>query len=81
MTHAQANCNDHTANDPYQLRNLALGPGHETLLAEMEGELKGWLTRLDDPFTTGDEHIRLLGQWEEWQVRQEHFYGFRTSNF
>jgi arylsulfatase A-like enzyme len=74
-------------NDPYQLRNLAVQPGvalesgHETLLEEMESELRGWLERLDDPFAAGDEHIRLLGQWEEWVVRQEHFYGFRTSNF
>jgi len=70
-----------TANDPYQLRNLALEPGHEVLLAEMEAELQGWLERLDDPFTTGEEQIRLLGQWEEWQIRQEHFYGFSTRNF
>jgi arylsulfatase A-like enzyme len=69
------------ANDPYQLHNLAVEPGHEALLAEMEGELQGWLDRLDDPFTSGDEQIRRLGQWEEWLVRQEHFYGFRTSNF
>ena len=80
-------------NDPYQLHNLAVKPGvalepnlasepgHEALLEEMEGELQGWLERLDDPFLPGDEHIRRLGQWEEWLVRQEHFYGFRTSNF
>ena len=70
-----------TLNDPCQLRNLALEPGHEALLDELEGELQGWLARLDDPFVTGDEHIRRLGQWEEWQIRQEHFYGFQTSNF
>jgi arylsulfatase A-like enzyme len=68
-------------NDPYQLRNLALEPGREALMDEMEAELQGWLTRLDDGFLPGDEHIRQLGQWEEWLVRQEHFYGFRTSNF
>jgi arylsulfatase A-like enzyme len=74
-------------NDPYQTRNLALEPGlssrpgHEALLEEMEAELQGWLTRLDDGFLPGDEHIHQLGQWEEWLVRQEHFYGFRTSNF
>jgi arylsulfatase A-like enzyme len=73
--------------DPYQLHNLALEPGpaqkpgYEALLEEMEAELQGWLTRLDDGFLPGDEHIRQLGQWEEWLVRQEHFYGFRTSNF
>jgi arylsulfatase A-like enzyme len=68
-------------NDPYQLHNLAVESGHEALLEEMETELRGWLARLDDPFLPGDEHIRRLGQWEEWLVRQEHFYGFRTSNF
>lgn len=68
-------------NDPYQLRNLALEPGHETLIAGLEAELRGWLDRLGDRFTTGDEHIRQLGQWEEWTIRQEHFYGFATRNF
>jgi arylsulfatase A-like enzyme len=74
-------------NDPYQLYNLALEPnlasepGHKALLEELEGELQGWLERLDDPFLSGDEHIRRLGQWEEWLVRQEHFYGFATTNF
>jgi arylsulfatase A-like enzyme len=67
--------------DPYQLRNLALEPGHEALIERLEGELQGWLARLDDEFLPGDEHIRQLGQWQEWQIRQEHFYGFGTRNF
>jgi hypothetical protein len=67
--------------DPYQLRNLAIEPGHEALIAHLEGELQGWLTRLDDDFLPGDEHIRQLGQWQEWQIREEHFYGFGTRNF
>ena len=67
--------------DPYQLRNLALDPGHETLAAELEQELQGWLARLGDDFLSGEEHIRQLGQWEEWQIRDEHFHGFRTRNF
>jgi arylsulfatase A-like enzyme len=67
--------------DPYQLRNLAVEPGHEGLIEEMEGELQGWLGRLGDRFLPGDEHIRQLDQWEEWQIRQEHFYGFGTRNF
>ena len=67
--------------DPYQMRNLLAEPGHEALAAELEAELQGWLARLGDDFTTGEEHIRQLGQWEEWLIREEHFYGFRTSNF
>ena len=67
--------------DPYQLNNLAYQPDHEALLAELEGELQGWLTRLGDRFGSGEDHIRALGQWEEWQIRQEHFYGFGTRNF
>lgn len=67
--------------DPYQLRNLMWEPGHEALAAELERELQGWLLKLDDDFTSGEEHIRQLGQWEEWQIREEHFYGFGTRNF
>ncbi|MGQ9631323.1 MAG: sulfatase family protein [bacterium] len=67
--------------DPYQLHNLILEPGHEKLAEELEGELQAWLKRLGDDFVSGDEHIRSLGQWEEWQIRQEHFYGFANKNF
>jgi arylsulfatase A-like enzyme len=67
--------------DPYQLDNLMLRPGHEALARDLEQELQGWLQRLDDPFVQGEEHLRLLGQAEEWQIRQEHFYGFGTRNF
>ncbi len=67
--------------DPYQMRNLMAEPGHEALAAELEGELQGWLRRLGDDFAPGEEHLRQLGQWEEWLIREEHFYGFRTSNF
>jgi arylsulfatase A-like enzyme len=68
-------------NDPYQLRNLVHEPGHDPLIEELEEELQSWLWRLDDPFASGDDHVRQLGQWEEWQIRQEHFYGFGTRNF
>lgn len=67
--------------DPYQLRNLAPAPGREALIETLEAELDGWLVRLDDGFLSGEAHIRQLGQWEEWTVRQEHFYGFGTRNF
>jgi hypothetical protein len=56
-------------------------PGHEALEEVLEQELQGWLERLGDDFMTGDEHIRQLGQWEEWQIREEHFHGFTTRNF
>lgn len=67
--------------DPYQLHNLAHEPGHEALLDALEAELQGWLARLGDKFMPGEAHIRELGQAEEWQIRQEHFYGFGTRNF
>jgi len=67
--------------DPYQLDNLMLRPGHEGLARDLENELQGWLQRLNDPFVRGEEHLRLLGQAQEWQIRQEHFYGFGTRNF
>lgn len=67
--------------DPYQTHNLAHEPGQETRLGELEAELQGWLARLGDKFMAGEAHIRELGQAEEWQVRQEHFYGFGTRNF
>jgi arylsulfatase A-like enzyme len=68
-------------NDPYQLHNLIHAPGYEVLAQELETELQGWLARLGDKFMSGDAHIRELGQWEEWLIRQEHFYGFGTRNF
>jgi hypothetical protein len=67
--------------DPHQMRNLAHEPGHEALLAGLEAELQGWLARLGDKFMPGEAHLRELGQAEEWQIRQEHFYGFGTRNF
>jgi arylsulfatase A-like enzyme len=67
--------------DPYQLRNLAVEAGHEATIEALEAELQGWLDRLGDDFLPGEEHIRRLGQWEEWLIRQEHFYGFGTRNF
>ena len=51
--------------DPYQLRNLALETGHETLAAELENELQEWLARLGDDFLSGEDHLHQLGQWEE----------------
>ncbi len=67
--------------DPYQTRNLAREPGYATLKDELERELRGWLSQLGDDFVSGEKHLRGLGQWEEWQIRQEHFYGFVNRNF
>jgi arylsulfatase A-like enzyme len=64
--------------DPYQARNLILEPEYAGLAAELEQELQGWLTKLNDDFVAGAEHIRQLGQWEEWQIREEHFIGRRA---
>ena len=68
-------------NDPYQMHNLAHSPECPDLKAELEGVLQGWLARLGDDFAPGEEHLRQLGQWEEWLIRQEHFYGFVNRNF
>lgn len=67
--------------DPYQQHNLACAPASQPLLGELEAELQGWLARLGDKFMSGEAHLRELGQAEEWQIRQEHFYGFGTRNF
>lgn len=67
--------------DPYQLHNLIHERESAALVAELESELQGWQRRLDDPFLSGDDMIRRLGQWEEWLVREEHFFGFGTTNF
>ena len=67
--------------DGYQMCNLACDPMCSGLVASLEQELQGWLVRLGDRFASGDEHIRCLGQAEEWLIRQEHFYGFGTRNF
>lgn len=67
--------------DPYQMHNLAHQPGYQTLMAELEVELRAWLAQLGDRFMPGEAHIWELGQTEEWQIRQEHFYGFGTRNF
>jgi arylsulfatase A-like enzyme len=67
--------------DPYQLHNLMHESGHEALEEVLERELQGWLERLGDDFVAGEEHIHQIGQWEEWQIREEHFYGFATRNF
>jgi arylsulfatase A-like enzyme len=62
-------------NDPYQLHNLALEPGQEDLLSEMEEELTAWLLKTGDAFLPVEEHIKAAGQSEEWFVREEHFHG------
>lgn len=67
--------------DPYQLQNLVHEADHDLLQTQLEQELQRWLTKLHDGFLSGDAHLRKAGRWEEWQIRQEHFYGFRTTNF
>jgi arylsulfatase A-like enzyme len=69
------------AQDPYQLHNLSAQPGNDRLEAKLESELQTWLTRLRDSFLPGTEHIRQLGQEEEWLVREEHFHGTINANF
>jgi len=69
------------AADPYQMHNLFHEPGHAATRQALEAELQGWLNRVGDGFKRGEEHLRDLGQQEEWLIRQEHFYGFGTRNF
>jgi hypothetical protein len=67
--------------DPYQLNNLAIQPGNDALIQNMERELQNWLKRTGDQFLPGLDHMRELGQIEEWKIREEHFHGVSQSNF
>jgi arylsulfatase A-like enzyme len=59
--------------DPYQERNLIRDPSQHALARELEDELQRWLRRTGDRFLSAEGTIRALGQWEEWQAREEHF--------
>ena len=59
--------------DPYQFRNLAHEAGHRAQIDDLEGELRGWLRRLGDDFSSPDECFRRLGRREEWQIRKKQF--------
>lgn len=57
--------------DPYQRRNRALDPSYETVREKLDGELDRWLDRTEDPFLTGEEHIREAGHADIWNEQQE----------
>ncbi len=61
------------ASDPYQMHNLALLPEHADLVAELDGELQGWLDRTDDPFLSPEAHI---AQWG-YEVDHKHDMPYR----
>jgi arylsulfatase A-like enzyme len=63
--------------DPWQVRNLAHDPAYAALRDELEAMLRGWLDKLGDDFSDGKTHIRQIGKWEEWFIREEHFYGVK----
>ncbi|RKU24172.1 sulfatase [Candidatus Poribacteria bacterium] len=58
-------------NDPYQLNNRIDNPDSQDLRAELETELQEWLTRTNDPFLPGLEHIRQLGLSELWNISEQ----------
>ena len=61
------------ANDPYQMHNLVLLPEHADLVEELDGELQGWLDRMNDPFLSPEVHI---AQWG-YQVDHKHDSPYR----
>ena len=61
--------------DPFQQNNLAANPDYQSVVDNMEQKLQFWLNKVGDRFLTGEEHIKESGQFEEWQIRNEHFYG------
>ena len=62
-------------NDPYQMNNLINDADSQGLRAELETELQEWLTRVNDPFLPGIEHIRQLGLSELWNISEQRFGG------
>jgi arylsulfatase A-like enzyme len=62
-------------NDPYQLNNLIDDEDSQELRAELEADLQQWLTRINDPFLPGLEHIRQLGLSELWNISEQRFGG------
>ena len=62
-------------NDPYQLNNLIDDENSQDLRAELEADLQQWLTRINDPFLPGLDHIRQLGLSELWNISEQRFGG------
>lgn len=56
-------------NDPYQKNNLIGKPEAKPILAELEPELKGWLTRLNDQFLPGKVYIERDGLTNYFEVK------------
>ena len=62
-------------NDPYQLNNLIDDEDSQNLRDELETDLQQWLTRINDPFLPGLDHIRQLGLSELWNISEQRFGG------
>jgi arylsulfatase A-like enzyme len=60
-------------NDPYQMNNLVDDPQATDIEAQLKHALHEWLKKTNDRFTTAEGHLRDLGQWEQFQERNEHF--------
>jgi arylsulfatase A-like enzyme len=55
--------------DPYQKRNLMGKPEAKTILAQLEPELDGWLTRLNDHFLPGRVYLEQSGLTDYFEVK------------
>ena len=62
------------AADPFQLNNLIDDPPAAGLRDELEGELQGWLERLDDPCLPWQDTIRRAGRVELWNARERYMH-------
>jgi arylsulfatase A-like enzyme len=47
--------------DPYQMHNLCNQPGVRDTQTELERQLQGWLTRLEDEFLPGEVYLKRAG--------------------
>ncbi|MCG9127219.1 sulfatase [Candidatus Poribacteria bacterium] len=61
--------------DPYQMNNLIDDSDSQTIRKELESELQKWLTRTNDPFLPGLDHIRELGLADLWNTSEEFLGG------
>ena len=62
-------------NDPYQMNNLIDDDNSQSIREELDAELEQWLTRINDPFLPGLEHIRELGLSELWNISEQRLGG------
>jgi len=60
--------------DPFQQVNLIAEPTAAATRDMLEGELQGWLERLDDPFLPWPDMVRRLGIVPAWNERERYMH-------